>query len=118
MSFSFIVKFLPSCVMKTFMPMQNPVNYAISKEISGDRFEKHVQGTIVFIRLYFIALYFLCPLLFLLGSPPLPLYNLWSYVMTEICIQKVNELSNHQLVWVDEDGFLLRPLGKNIFKHN
>ncbi|XP_061367857.1 DExH-box ATP-dependent RNA helicase DExH17 [Gastrolobium bilobum] len=28
----------------------------------------------------------------------------------EICIQKVNELSQHQMVWVDDDGFLLRPL--------
>ncbi|KAJ7970807.1 DExH-box ATP-dependent RNA helicase [Quillaja saponaria] len=28
----------------------------------------------------------------------------------EICVQKVNELSQHQMVWIDEDGFLLRPL--------
>ncbi|XP_028786298.1 DExH-box ATP-dependent RNA helicase DExH17-like [Neltuma alba] len=28
----------------------------------------------------------------------------------EICVKKVNELSQHQMVWVDEDGFLLRPL--------
>ncbi|KAI5428911.1 Sec63, variant 2 [Lathyrus oleraceus] len=28
----------------------------------------------------------------------------------EVCVQKVNELSQYQMVWVDEDGFLLRPL--------
>ncbi|KAK2361463.1 DExH-box ATP-dependent RNA helicase DExH12 [Trifolium repens] len=28
----------------------------------------------------------------------------------DICVQKVNELSQYQMVWVDEDGFLLRPL--------
>ncbi|KAI4306649.1 hypothetical protein L6164_029909 [Bauhinia variegata] len=28
----------------------------------------------------------------------------------EICVKKVNELSQHRLIWVDEDGFLLRPL--------
>ncbi|MED6161906.1 hypothetical protein PIB30_065217 [Stylosanthes scabra] len=28
----------------------------------------------------------------------------------EICVKKVNELSQHQMVEVDEDGFLLRPL--------
>ncbi|XP_012568774.1 DExH-box ATP-dependent RNA helicase DExH17 isoform X5 [Cicer arietinum] len=28
----------------------------------------------------------------------------------EICVQKVNELSQYQMVWVDEDGFLLSPL--------
>ncbi|KAK4282378.1 hypothetical protein QN277_013762 [Acacia crassicarpa] len=28
----------------------------------------------------------------------------------EICVKKVNELSQHQMVWIDEDGFLLRPL--------
>ncbi|PKI55191.1 hypothetical protein CRG98_024482 [Punica granatum] len=30
--------------------------------------------------------------------------------MQEICVQKVNELSQHQLIWNDEDGFLLKPL--------
>ncbi|KAF1888971.1 hypothetical protein Lal_00039570 [Lupinus albus] len=50
---------------------RNPEHYAIKKEISGGRLEKHVQ---------------------------------------EICVQKVNELSHHQMVWIDEDGFLLRPL--------
>ncbi|KAK7293418.1 hypothetical protein RJT34_16283 [Clitoria ternatea] len=28
----------------------------------------------------------------------------------ELCLQKVNELSQFQMVWIDEDGFLLRPL--------
>ncbi|KAK4781839.1 hypothetical protein SAY86_015941 [Trapa natans] len=28
----------------------------------------------------------------------------------EICVQKVNELSKHQLIWSDDDGFLLKPL--------
>nr|KYP63300.1 putative ATP-dependent DNA helicase HFM1 [Cajanus cajan] len=28
----------------------------------------------------------------------------------DICVHKVNELSQFQMVWVDEDGFLLRPL--------
>ncbi|KAK7273541.1 hypothetical protein RIF29_14597 [Crotalaria pallida] len=31
-------------------------------------------------------------------------------MFSEICVQKVNELSQHQMVWIDEDGFLLRPL--------
>ncbi|KAK4477374.1 hypothetical protein RD792_016595 [Penstemon davidsonii] len=31
--------------------------------------------------------------------------------LQEICVQKVNELSEYQLVWTDEDGFLLKPLG-------
>ncbi|KAG5534893.1 hypothetical protein RHGRI_022871 [Rhododendron griersonianum] len=28
----------------------------------------------------------------------------------EICVQKVNELSRNQMIWTDEDGFLLKPL--------
>ncbi|KAK2981551.1 hypothetical protein RJ640_027976, partial [Escallonia rubra] len=28
----------------------------------------------------------------------------------EICVKKVNELSHYQMIWTDEDGFLLRPL--------
>ncbi|XP_068485342.1 DExH-box ATP-dependent RNA helicase DExH17 isoform X5 [Phaseolus vulgaris] len=28
----------------------------------------------------------------------------------DICVHKVNELSQCQMIWVDEDGFLLRPL--------
>ncbi|XAR51890.1 DNA helicase [Bertholletia excelsa] len=28
----------------------------------------------------------------------------------EICVQKVNELSQNQMIWTDEDGFLLKPL--------
>ncbi|KAI8019780.1 DExH-box ATP-dependent RNA helicase DExH17 [Camellia lanceoleosa] len=30
--------------------------------------------------------------------------------MQEICVQKVNELSSNQMIWTDEDGFLLKPL--------
>ncbi|GKV07756.1 hypothetical protein SLEP1_g19485 [Rubroshorea leprosula] len=30
--------------------------------------------------------------------------------MQEICVQNVNELSHHQLIQTDEDGFVLRPL--------
>ncbi|KAA8548132.1 hypothetical protein F0562_004607 [Nyssa sinensis] len=30
--------------------------------------------------------------------------------MQEICVQKVNELSQYQMIWTDEDGFLLKPL--------
>ncbi|KAL3813807.1 hypothetical protein ACJIZ3_015075 [Penstemon smallii] len=39
--------------------------------------------------------------------------------LQEICVQKVNELSEYQLVWTDEDGFLLKPLeaGKLMTKY-
>ncbi|KAG6719998.1 hypothetical protein I3842_03G036300 [Carya illinoinensis] len=39
--------------------------------------------------------------------------------MQEICVQKVNELSQHQMIWTDEDGFLLKPLepGKLMTKY-
>ncbi|XP_038703510.1 DExH-box ATP-dependent RNA helicase DExH17 [Tripterygium wilfordii] len=59
---------------------KNPENYAVRKEISRDRIEKHMQ---------------------------------------EICVQKVNELSQHQMIWTDEDGFLLKPLepGKLMTKY-
>ncbi|KAI4366867.1 hypothetical protein MLD38_022679 [Melastoma candidum] len=30
--------------------------------------------------------------------------------MREICLQKVTELSQHQMIWTDEDGFTLKPL--------
>ncbi|PON84235.1 Cytochrome c oxidase subunit 5c [Trema orientale] len=30
--------------------------------------------------------------------------------LQEVCVQKVNELSRHQMIWTDEDGFLLKPL--------
>ncbi|KAI3845328.1 hypothetical protein MKW98_009394 [Papaver atlanticum] len=30
--------------------------------------------------------------------------------MQEICVQKVNELSGHGMIWTDEYGFLLKPL--------
>lgn len=31
--------------------------------------------------------------------------------MSEICVQKVNELSGYGMIWTDEYGFLLKPLG-------
>ncbi|XP_050271163.1 DExH-box ATP-dependent RNA helicase DExH17 isoform X3 [Quercus robur] len=39
--------------------------------------------------------------------------------MQEICVQKVNELSQHQMIWTDEDGFLLKSLdpGKLMTKY-
>ncbi|KAL8241724.1 hypothetical protein R6Q59_012026 [Mikania micrantha] len=30
--------------------------------------------------------------------------------MQEVCVQKVNELSDYQMIWTDEDGFILKPL--------
>ncbi|KAL3526077.1 hypothetical protein ACH5RR_014449 [Cinchona calisaya] len=30
--------------------------------------------------------------------------------MQEICVRKINELSRYQMIWTDEDGFLLKPL--------
>ncbi|KAI7734384.1 hypothetical protein M8C21_024537 [Ambrosia artemisiifolia] len=30
--------------------------------------------------------------------------------MQEVCVQKVNELSDYQMIWTDEDGFVLKPL--------
>lgn len=32
----------------------------------------------------------------------------------EICVKKVNELSRYQMIWTDEDGFLLKPLGNEL----
>ncbi|XP_027153798.1 DExH-box ATP-dependent RNA helicase DExH17 [Coffea eugenioides] len=39
--------------------------------------------------------------------------------MQEICVQKINELSRYQMIWTDEDGFLLKPLepGKLMTKY-
>ncbi|PIA61816.1 hypothetical protein AQUCO_00200069v1 [Aquilegia coerulea] len=39
--------------------------------------------------------------------------------MQEICVQKVNELSRHGMIWMDEYGFLLKPLepGKLMTKY-
>ncbi|GMY13327.1 DExH-box ATP-dependent RNA helicase DExH17 isoform X5 [Fagus crenata] len=39
--------------------------------------------------------------------------------MQEICVQKVNELTQHQMIWTDEDGFLLKSLdpGKLMTKY-
>lgn len=34
---------------------------------------------------------------------------------TEICVRKVNELSQYQMIWTDEDGFLLKALGKLMY---
>ncbi|XP_076925278.1 ATP-dependent DNA helicase homolog MER3-like, partial [Bidens hawaiensis] len=28
----------------------------------------------------------------------------------DVCVQKVNELSDYQMIWIDEDGFVLKPL--------
>ncbi|CAA0824472.1 ATP-dependent DNA helicase MER3 homolog [Striga hermonthica] len=50
---------------------KNPQNYSISKGLTGNQIERHLQ---------------------------------------DICVQKVNELSQYQMVWTDEDGFLLKPL--------
>ncbi|RYR28972.1 hypothetical protein Ahy_B01g053205 isoform C [Arachis hypogaea] len=61
---------------------KNPENYSIKKGISGDRLVKHVQGAIVVLH----------------------------YAMLDICVKKVNELSQHQMVEIDKDGFLLSPL--------
>ncbi|KAK4430261.1 DExH-box ATP-dependent RNA helicase DExH17 [Sesamum alatum] len=36
--------------------------------------------------------------------------NLIEKHLQEICVQKVKELSEYQMVWTDEDGFLLKPL--------
>ncbi|XP_038979014.1 ATP-dependent DNA helicase MER3 homolog [Phoenix dactylifera] len=30
--------------------------------------------------------------------------------LREICVQKINELSEYGMIWTDEDGFLLKPL--------
>ncbi|KAL8153892.1 hypothetical protein V2J09_011652 [Rumex salicifolius] len=39
--------------------------------------------------------------------------------MHEVCVQKVNELSKYQMIWTDEDGFVLNPLepGKLMTKY-
>lgn len=37
---------------------------------------------------------------------------MYGILQSDICIEKVNELSRHQMIWMDEDGFLLKPLGK------
>ncbi|TYK03118.1 ATP-dependent DNA helicase MER3-like protein [Cucumis melo var. makuwa] len=39
----------------------------------------------------------------------IPNHNMEKH-MEDICIEKVNELSRHQMIWMDEDGFLLKPL--------
>lgn len=51
-----------------------------------------------------------------MSSPPFFSDN-HRYFMTEICVEKANELSKHQMIWTDEDGFLLKPLGTIILIH-
>ncbi|KAF2308517.1 hypothetical protein GH714_010237 [Hevea brasiliensis] len=65
------------------------------KVISRDRIEKHVQGTVLTLQVLFY---------FHLSSAH------GSNMMSEISVQKVNELSRHQMIWTGEDGFLLKPL--------
>ncbi|CAI9109838.1 OLC1v1009749C1 [Oldenlandia corymbosa var. corymbosa] len=36
--------------------------------------------------------------------------NLIEKHMQDICVQKITELSRYQMIWTDEDGFLLKPL--------
>lgn len=31
--------------------------------------------------------------------------------ITEICVKKIKELSEHGMIWTDDDGFLLKPSG-------
>lgn len=37
--------------------------------------------------------------------------SLFFFFLLEICVQRINELSQYQMIWNDEDGFLLKPLG-------
>lgn len=84
---------------------QNPAHYAIRKVISNDRIEKHMLGSLL-VQLS-LSLSVSSPLIFPGFSP----YQY--YFLSEVCVQKVNELSRHQMIWTDEDGFLLKPLGIN-----
>jgi len=38
-----------------------------------------------------------------------------SYVLPELCLQKINELSQYQMIWTDTDGFVLKPEGIEIY---
>lgn len=38
-------------------------------------------------------------------------WSLWTQ-FTDICVEKIHELGEYGLIWTDEDGFLLKPLGK------
>ncbi|KAF8408273.1 hypothetical protein HHK36_007422 [Tetracentron sinense] len=77
--------------------LYNPENYALKKGIPSERLEKHMQGTIC-IHLKVVG--------FLIYLPPVDPF----YVIPEICVQKVNELSRYGMIWTDEYGFLLKPL--------
>lgn len=35
-------------------------------------------------------------------------------VFTDICLQNVNQLSTYGLIQTDEDGYILRPLGRDL----
>ena len=82
----------------TCIEFQNPEKYAVRKGISRDRIEKHVQGII-----------FAWLIAFTLSSSLLGPHQL--NIMPEISLQKVKELSHHEMIWMGEDGFLLKPLG-------
>ncbi|CAK9176144.1 unnamed protein product [Ilex paraguariensis] len=79
---------------------KNPENYAIKKGIPSNRIERHVQGNLT------ITLVKLLKSMYISSLPPLDQL----YGRPEICVQKVNELSRNQMIWTDEDGFLLKPL--------
>lgn len=64
----------------------------------SNRIEKHLQGMLQIHLQSFCDSY-------------VYLYVLNTFVLSEICVQKVNELSQYQMIWTDEDGFLLKPLG-------
>lgn len=87
------------------MHYQNPGHYAVRKVISKDHIEKHMQGTeTVYLQNYQGI------------SSPLYLYLSFDYQCcfpSDVCVKKVNELSHHQMIWTDKDGFLLKPLGIN-----
>lgn len=36
---------------------------------------------------------------------------LLSFWLSEICVRKINVLSEYGMIWTDEDGFVLKPLG-------
>ena len=38
-----------------------------------------------------------------------------SYILLELCLQKINELSSYQMIWTDTNGFVLKPEGIEIY---
>lgn len=45
--------------------------------------------------------------------------NFWIYftlilylLSPEICVRNINELAEYGMIWTDEDGFLVKPLGQ------